>query len=211
MALKKRILFYGDSNTYGYDPRGFGGGRYPASSRWPDILAKELAPEAEVIADGTNGLTIPGNEYEFHWLDRFLTENQPASLFGIMLGSNDWLNMERPDPKAVAERMERAVRHVQKLAAADGWKMEILLMAPPQIVIPAGPMAVYDTADGRLSEAYRRVADACGTKFIDTAAFQAELAYDGVHLSENGHREFAEKLFPVITGCISCKVHTPRR
>ncbi len=24
-----KILFYGDSNTYGFDPRGFGGGRYP--------------------------------------------------------------------------------------------------------------------------------------------------------------------------------------
>ena len=48
-----KLYFYGDSNTYGYDPRGFGAGdadlfaeeafRYPAEHRWPDILARLLA------------------------------------------------------------------------------------------------------------------------------------------------------------------------
>ena len=33
------VLCYGDSNTYGYDPRGYFGGRYDAGSRWVDILA----------------------------------------------------------------------------------------------------------------------------------------------------------------------------
>ena len=35
-----RMLCYGDSNTYGYDPRGFFGDRYPKESRWVDILAQ---------------------------------------------------------------------------------------------------------------------------------------------------------------------------
>ena len=28
-SFYKKVLFYGDSNTYGYDPAGFMGGRYP--------------------------------------------------------------------------------------------------------------------------------------------------------------------------------------
>ncbi len=36
-----RMLCYGDSNTYGYDPRGFFGGSYPAESRWVGILAEK--------------------------------------------------------------------------------------------------------------------------------------------------------------------------
>lgn len=32
---------FGDSNTCGYDPRGYFGGRYDADSRWVDILAAE--------------------------------------------------------------------------------------------------------------------------------------------------------------------------
>ena len=35
------IICFGDSNTYGYDPRSYLGGRYDAGSRWVDILAEE--------------------------------------------------------------------------------------------------------------------------------------------------------------------------
>lgn len=42
MAVKK-AYFYGDSNTYGYDPRGIMGGRYPEEYCWPDILARMLS------------------------------------------------------------------------------------------------------------------------------------------------------------------------
>ena len=35
------VIAFGDSNTYGYDPRGYFGGRYDADSRWVDILAAE--------------------------------------------------------------------------------------------------------------------------------------------------------------------------
>ncbi len=37
-----RILCFGDSNTYGYDPRGYFGGRYDAGDRWVDLLAEKL-------------------------------------------------------------------------------------------------------------------------------------------------------------------------
>ena len=31
------VICFGDSNTYGYDPRSYLGGRYAADSRWVDI------------------------------------------------------------------------------------------------------------------------------------------------------------------------------
>ena len=34
----RRLLCYGDSNTYGYDPRSYLGGRYPQSVRWTALL-----------------------------------------------------------------------------------------------------------------------------------------------------------------------------
>ena len=33
------VICFGDSNTYGYDPRSYLGGRYDTDSRWVDILA----------------------------------------------------------------------------------------------------------------------------------------------------------------------------
>ena len=38
---KMKISCFGDSNTYGYDPRSYFGGRYDADSRWVDILAAQ--------------------------------------------------------------------------------------------------------------------------------------------------------------------------
>ena len=35
------IICFGDSNTYGYDPRSYLGGRYNPDSRWVDILAEK--------------------------------------------------------------------------------------------------------------------------------------------------------------------------
>ena len=52
-----RMLCYGDSNTYGYDPRGFVGDRYQKESRWVDILAQKL--KWEIQNEGQNGREIP--------------------------------------------------------------------------------------------------------------------------------------------------------
>ena len=52
-----KLICLGDSNTYGYDPRSWLGGRYPADSRWVDILAAKT--DWEVLNLGQNGREIP--------------------------------------------------------------------------------------------------------------------------------------------------------
>ena len=37
-----KILCFGASNTYGYDPRSYFGSQYPAQYRWVDLLAEKL-------------------------------------------------------------------------------------------------------------------------------------------------------------------------
>ena len=63
-----KVLCYGDSNTYGYDPRGFFGDCYPKESRWVDILAQKL--KWEIQNEGQNGgrfrsdrfsISVPGS------------------------------------------------------------------------------------------------------------------------------------------------------
>ena len=48
-----RLLCFGDSNTYGYDPRSYAGDRYPPESRWTDLLAESSG--WEVVNMGLNG------------------------------------------------------------------------------------------------------------------------------------------------------------
>ena len=75
-----RILCFGDSNTYGYDPRGYSGERYPAEDRWVDIIAKKTP--WEIINAGANGREIPRNPYAL----RLLSQHDSVDLFLVMLG-----------------------------------------------------------------------------------------------------------------------------
>jgi lysophospholipase L1-like esterase len=52
----KTILCYGDSITWGYDPRD--GSRYPFEQRWPGVLQAELAGRARIVEEGLNGRTV---------------------------------------------------------------------------------------------------------------------------------------------------------
>ena len=56
-----RIVCFGDSNTYGYDPRGYFGDRYDVEDRWTDLLSKQTG--YEVINAGANGREIFRNPY----------------------------------------------------------------------------------------------------------------------------------------------------
>ena len=57
-----RMLCYGDSNTYGYDPRGFVGDRYPAECRWVNILAQQTG--WEIRNEGQNSREIPSRPFQ---------------------------------------------------------------------------------------------------------------------------------------------------
>ena len=52
-----KIICFGDSNTWGYDPRSYLGERYPKDVRWTGLLS--ALPGLEVVNCGVNGRTIP--------------------------------------------------------------------------------------------------------------------------------------------------------
>ena len=112
-----RILCFGDSNTYGYDPRGFFGDRYSTEDRWVDLLAKQTGHE--VINAGANGREIPRNPYA----PRFLTDHAPVDVFLVMLGTNDLL--QGASAKEAATRMENFLNPLLPHCKS------ILLVAPP--------------------------------------------------------------------------------
>ena len=56
--MKKKLMFFGDSNTYGFDPQDFWGGRYDTDQIWTTMLQKGH-PEWVVINSGQNGREIP--------------------------------------------------------------------------------------------------------------------------------------------------------
>ena len=177
-----KIVCYGDSNTYGYDPRSFFGGRYPAEVRWTDRLVRESG--AEVIGAGMNGREIPHRERDICVAAERIAELH-ADLLIVMLGSNDLLM--GADAADAAERMER---FINSLKGED-----ILLIAPPPMQWGewVTSQELID-ASGELSRGYKALSARLGIGFVDAGDWNISLAFDGVHFSEDGHRTFAEGL-----------------
>lgn len=97
-----RIFCYGDSNTYGYDPRSYLGGRYPKSVRWTALLETD---GWSILNDGQNGRCIPQREWEIAAVGQKIHRSK-AEIVITMLGSNDLL--QRPDlgAKVCTKRMK---------------------------------------------------------------------------------------------------------
>lgn len=110
------IICFGDSNTYGYDPRGYFGGRYDADNRWVDILAAETGWTISNM--GQNGREISSAAPAF---------SADTELLIVMLGTNDLL--QGRSPEQAAEKLERF------LAAVPLDRSKILLIAPPPMAM----------------------------------------------------------------------------
>lgn len=200
---RRRALFYGDSNTYGTDPgtgRG-SGGRYPASVRWPDRLAAALAGRWEVLTDALPGRCIPEMDFEWEGLTRCLRQSAPLALFAVMLGTNDYLSAARPDPGRVGARLERFLETVRSACPEELAGAEVLVIAPPCLDFGGdryyGP---FSTTDGCLSRALEESAARSGAAFLDAGAWDLPLAPDGIHLSPEGHVNFAEHMLRYMDG-----------
>ena len=168
-----KVICFGDSNTYGYDPRGYLGGRYEADCRWVDILATETGWTVSNL--GQNGREIPS-----------AAPALPADteLLIVMLGTNDLL--QGRGPEQAAERLERF------LAGIFLDRGKVLLIAPPPVALGEwvpSPQLIED------SHAFARfcqtLAERMGIRFADAGKWDVSLAYDGVHFTEQGHKAFA--------------------
>ena len=179
-----KILCFGDSNTYGYDPRSCFGGRYDAENRWVDLLARKSG--WEVVNDGANGREIPRRESEFDRLNTMISRCKPDLLL-IMLGGNDLL--QGASAEETTARMES---FLTRISMPPG---RIVLIVPPAMQPGAWITEARLLGDSAaLAGAYRALAEKHGTAFLDAAAWGVGLTFDGVHFTEEGHRTFAERL-----------------
>lgn len=177
---RMNVICFGDSNTYGYDPRSYFGGRYDADSRWVDILAVETG--WTVYNMGQNGREIPSSAPSF-----------PADtdLLIVMLGTNDLL--QGRSPEQAAERLKRF------LSSVSMDRKKILLIAPPPIALGAWvPNQQLIDDSHAFAQLCQALAERMDIRFADAGKWNILLAYDGVHFTEQGHKAFVAGLLEVL-------------
>lgn len=182
-----KLLCFGDSNTYGYDPRSCLGGRYPAEVRWTDLLAQ--ATGWEVLNAGQNGREIPCQAAELTQVDHLLANCASLDKLVVMLGSNDLLQNPSLTAGAVAERMSTFLRQVLQHCPPEA----VLLAAPPPMRRGAWVTEERLLAESAgLAETYAALAGRLNVCFADAGQWGVELLFDGVHFSPAGHQAFAK-------------------
>lgn len=186
----KTIICFGDSNTWGHDPRG--GGRFERERRWPNVLAATLGAGYEVIAEGQCGRTtvvedlIEGPKRGRDYLLPCLDSHSPVDLLVIFLGTNDLKHRYGFSAWDIAQGAGVLVKIAQSSGfGPNGAAPEVLLLAPPPIARLSGFADMFEGAAEKsreLGRHYAAVAGELGCSFLDAGAIVRSSDADGIHL-----------------------------
>lgn len=210
--MKKRILCFGDSNTWGYIP-GIGQ-RYSEDIRWTGRLQQLLGEGYTVIEEGLSGrTTVYDNLYApvrngSDQLYACLLSQKPLDLMIVMLGTND-LNFTTAFGAADGIRRLLVITRHANVKSGERTHVfrdveRILLVAPIHISQTIKnmnvPKRLKTAADRSLlfAEAYEKLAYETGVDFLDAALYAQAGEADGIHLDENGHMALATALAPKV-------------
>ncbi len=209
----KTILCYGDSLTWGYDPRD--GSRYPFDQRWPGVLEKELGRGFRVVEEGLSGRTTVAdspllpNRNGLKMLEPLLESHAPIDLCILMLGTNDVAPAYRLAASDIACGCLALVWAIERSQAGPaGRAPKVLLIAPPPLGTVSGMMGLFykggEKTSRALAKAYKTAADSAGCLFLDSSKCVNASRVDGVHLDPEAHRilalEIKKILLPVLLG-----------
>lgn len=196
----KRVLCYGDSNTWGYDP--VTQDRFDKFERWTGQLSQALGSNYDVIEEGLNGRTtvwddpIEGYKNGREYLIPCLETHKPLDLVIIFLGVNDLKKRFSLSAYDIANGARVLVQIVQKsnTGMMNGAPL-ILLIAPP----PVGKLTVFaemfegaEAKSLKLAEHYSRVAAEMGCPCLDASTIITSSDLDGIHFEQGEHAKLGQ-------------------
>jgi lysophospholipase L1-like esterase len=198
----KRVLCFGDSNTWGFIPVATPPttGRYARDQRWPHVMAAALGGTVEVIEEALNGRTtdaadplIPvagAGADGLAYLPVALASHLPLDLVIVMLGTNDVKpHLGRPAPRIAlgAKRLLDLVRTLDGGVGTTYPNPKMLLIAPP----PLGRLSAFfedmfaggHAKTAAMAPLYENVAKITGAAFLNAGLHIETDGEDGVHFS----------------------------
>ena len=193
-----QILCYGDSNTWGYIP--VVAERYPRQARWPGVMAQCLGDGFHVIEEGQCGRTTVfddpiegGDRNGLRYLPACLESHRPLDLVIVMLGTNDLKARFSLTAFDVAQGAERLLQIIRQSACAPAAMPPAILLAAPPPVAPKDDLAEMfagaEQKSASLAQRYAQIAQRNACAFVDLAQVVAVDPADGIHYSEESHRQ----------------------
>lgn len=205
----KKIVCFGDSNTWGYNPED--GSRYDEKTRWPRVMGSLLGEGFEIIEEGQNGRTI-ANEDPWEWGTKsgmdyvlpMMESHKPFDLLIIMLGSND-LKIKFGLPAAdIAGSLRNMLMKIRGFARYRMGQpdLKILVVSPP-LIRKEPEDFVFEPTFGKsaadrsreLAPYYKQAAEQFDCSFLDAGAYVEGSREDCLHLTPEGHALLARKMY----------------
>jgi len=206
----RQILVYADSLSWGIIPGTRQ--RLPFDERWPGVMELALIGssfQVRVIEDCLNGRrTVWDDPFKpgrsgLVGLEQRIEINSPLAVVAVMLGTNDFQSMHPHNAWQSGQGLAAVVRAIRRAPIEAGMPApEVLVVAPPPIGEPKGPIAPkFQGAAGKsvgLAEEYGRVASEEGCHFFDAGTVTGSSAVDGVHLDAGQHAVLGRRVAEVI-------------
>lgn len=210
----KKILCYGDSNTYGCNPEwtpdwdGSRTVRLDKDQRWTGILAERLGQEYEIIEEGLPGRTTvyvdPVNPYldGRGYVVPCILSHSPYDLMVILLGTNDLKKTFSPTRVSLGMAMETLIKEIKNPYLYEHFNVpEILIVSPTHACenIAESPWyGLYDENSLDISKSiapvYEDIAKLYGCHFLDAADYAVASPLDCFHMNPENHAKLATAL-----------------
>ena len=205
-----KVFCYGDSNTYGYDPRtGF---RLRSDERWTGLLQKKLGADYEVIEQGCNGRTTvfpePGSEWKsgLYALKVCLNTYKPVEIMILMLGTNDLKVSYHASPEAITDGAVTLIEEAQTFMKEKCGRAPVMILVSPIELgehIASGPFG-YDfdresvLKSRQLAPLYEEAARRLGCLFLNAASYAKASEADSLHMMPGEHRKLADAMYRIV-------------
>lgn len=201
--MKRRILCFGDSNTWGYTP--VTAVRYDEKTRWTGVLQEKLGPEYAIIEEGLSGRTTVF-DVDFDDLQNgkkalgyILKSQQPLDAAIVFLGTNDIVDhkMDRVELgiTEIIRQIKNANYIIRSSTSIFTHDARILLIGP----LAFGPGCALPKEiieESKLfSRTYKRVSERMGVEFLDLNGQVCPSSEDGIHLTQEAHGRVASLVF----------------
>lgn len=197
----KKIICYGDSNTFGFNPKD--GSRYDKSVRWTGILSDILGSDYEIKEEGCNnrtaffensdGLVKSGQNYLAHCIEK----HKAFDVFILALGTNDLQKIYDISEQVVINGLENLIAKIY----AHCPKSRIILVTP--VLLDKTVLDGYFShqfnersikASVWIQNIYKTFAKQNRLEIVDLNKFIKPSSYDGLHFDKKEHKAIAEKL-----------------
>lgn len=195
----KKVLCYGDSNTFGFNPED--GSRFDKNTRWTGILQSILGSDYEIIEEGAsnrNGFVDNPSGFLYSGSRHFpkiIAKKKDVDILVLAVGTNDLQFLYDVSFSKIENGLEKLIVEAKK-------RIRNIYLVPPVVLNEDVLKGVFNyqfdetsiAKSKKVGKIYTKLAKVYGCRVFDINDFAHPSPKDGLHYDENAHQLIAENL-----------------